>query len=344
MEPLLRPMASTQVDDLVGLNDPKLAPLLRARDRVSFEQQLDRLIMRVARPVIVAVLSGHLRFRGELTPDDGEDIAANVQLRLVSKLRAVSTSAAEAIDDFDDYVARLAHNAIKDHLRRKFPARTRLKNRLRYALKTDGRLASDVAAERVVCRLRAWGADRSALSLRDLDEGRLPRAVFDARRPADALAGLLEHLQAPLPLDDAVTLFVRLWQVSETAEVGADEALAVSAPPAAELETRDYLAALWGEIRELRPLQRTALLLNLRSETPVNVASLFVLTGLATFDELARTLEIAPRELAEIWHELPLDDTRIAARLGITRQQVINLRKSARERLARRMGKKSTRS
>jgi hypothetical protein len=42
-------------------------------------------------------------------------------------------------------------------------------------------------------------------------------------------------------------------------------------------------------------------------------------------------------ELTEIWNALPLDDVAIAAHLGVTRQQVINLRKSARERLVRRM-------
>jgi hypothetical protein len=42
-------------------------------------------------------------------------------------------------------------------------------------------------------------------------------------------------------------------------------------------------------------------------------------------------------ELSEIWGRLPVDDHTIAERLGLTRQQVINLRKSARARLARRM-------
>jgi hypothetical protein len=41
-------------------------------------------------------------------------------------------------------------------------------------------------------------------------------------------------------------------------------------------------------------------------------------------------------DLAGLWHELPLDDRRIAERLAVTRQQVINLRKAARARLARR--------
>jgi hypothetical protein len=39
----------------------------------------------------------------------------------------------------------------------------------------------------------------------------------------------------------------------------------------------------------------------------------------------------------ELWNELPLEDTRIAVILRITRQQVINLRRSARDRLARRL-------
>ena len=42
-------------------------------------------------------------------------------------------------------------------------------------------------------------------------------------------------------------------------------------------------------------------------------------------------------ELAALWPDLPLEDAAIAERLGLTRQQVINLRKSARARLGRRM-------
>jgi DNA-binding CsgD family transcriptional regulator len=42
-------------------------------------------------------------------------------------------------------------------------------------------------------------------------------------------------------------------------------------------------------------------------------------------------------ELARIWKDLPLADQDIATRLDLNRQQVINLRKSARERLGRRL-------
>ena len=60
-------------------------------------------------------------------------------------------------------------------------------------------------------------------------------------------------------------------------------------------------------------------------------------TGVATIRQIAETLEITDSRFAEMWPRLPLDDAAIAGLLNLTRQQVINLRKSARERLARRL-------
>ena len=48
-------------------------------------------------------------------------------------------------------------------------------------------------------------------------------------------------------------------------------------------------------------------------------------------------LEIGVEDFAAVWNDLPLEDMRIAELLGLTRQQVINSRKSGRERLARRL-------
>jgi hypothetical protein len=53
--------------------------------------------------------------------------------------------------------------------------------------------------------------------------------------------------------------------------------------------------------------------------------------------EIARVIELPALKLAELWKDLPLSDLVIAEMLGIPRQQVINLRKSARQRLGRRM-------
>ena len=96
-----------------------------------------------------------------------------------------------------------------------------------------------------------------------------------------------------------------------------------------------YLSILWSEICQLPPRQRTALLLNLGYDA---VAFLPVL-NIATIPEIATVLAMPTEELLQLWNGLPLDDESIANQLGATRQQIINLRKAARERLAHRMKK-----
>jgi RNA polymerase sigma factor (sigma-70 family) len=114
--------------------------------------------------------------------------------------------------------------------------------------------------------------------------------------------------------------------------------LADPAPDAVQAyEQRAYLSLLWDEIRQLPQRQAAALILHLRDGHGRNAAALLPLTGTASLRDVARAVGLAPEKLAEIWNYLPLEDTAIAAVLQVTRQQVINLRKSARERLARRM-------
>ena len=112
--------------------------------------------------------------------------------------------------------------------------------------------------------------------------------------------------------------------------------------PAAELNTaldqRLRLKRLWAEICQLPLRQRAALLLNLRDAQGRGVITLLPLTRIATIRQIAEALAMTAEQLAAVWSDLPFEDAAIARSLGITRQQVINLRKSARERLARRTG------
>jgi RNA polymerase sigma factor (sigma-70 family) len=103
------------------------------------------------------------------------------------------------------------------------------------------------------------------------------------------------------------------------------------------LTHRDHLERLWEEIRELPPRQRAALLLNLRDDEGRGMIELWPQTGVAPLAELAVALDLTEAALRELWPTLPRDDQWIAERLGVTRRQVINLRKCARERLARRL-------
>ena len=68
-----------------------------------------------------------------------------------------------------------------------------------------------------------------------------------------------------------------------------------------------------------------------------NALEILVFTNIASIDAIANATGITPEKLSEIWNDLPLNDKAIASTLGQTRQQIINLRKSARERLARRI-------
>jgi hypothetical protein len=81
-------------------------------------------------------------------------------------------------------------------------------------------------------------------------------------------------------------------------------------------------------------------LLNLRAADSAPAVSLLPIVGVASIRTIAETLEFSAESFAALWKSLPLEDLAIADLLGVTRQQVINLRKSARERLTRRIGGK----
>jgi DNA-directed RNA polymerase specialized sigma24 family protein len=104
-----------------------------------------------------------------------------------------------------------------------------------------------------------------------------------------------------------------------------------------QVEKRMFLQRLWDELQQLPPNQRAALLLNLKDASGQGCITLFPATGVATLRQLAQVLQLTTEKFAELWNDLPLEDSRIAELLGLTRQQVINARKSGRERLARRL-------
>jgi len=103
------------------------------------------------------------------------------------------------------------------------------------------------------------------------------------------------------------------------------------------VEQRRFLEQLWKEICELPLLERTALLLNLRDNNDRGLIVLLADLRIVTIRQIAMALRLQPEEFAALWRDLPLDDDDIGERLGMNRQQVINLRRSARRRLAKRI-------
>ena len=110
------------------------------------------------------------------------------------------------------------------------------------------------------------------------------------------------------------------------------------------LEQQYMLALLWQEVCRLPPRQRAALLLNFRDARGQDLISFLPYTRTATIEQIAEALDFPLVEFLRLWNKLPLDDVTIAELLGATRQQVINLRKCARERLERRLSAVITKS
>src|SRR5437763_1422374 len=173
----------------------------------------------------------------------------------------------------------------------------------------------------------------------------IERILSRSRPIVDSIIARYARAEAsfrPEDLDDLVRVLSDLWNVVDAEPESHHEARIIDPRPdqSASYESRQFVESVWREIRLLRPMQRAALLLNLRDPGGRNAVALLVLLGIATIDEIAEAIGISAEEVAGIWNDLPIDDLRIAGMLGLTRQQVINLRKSARERLARRFSKR----
>jgi len=348
------PKAPISVDDL-------LLPLLRA-EADDVRHLIERLVVEHAGPVIKQIIRSKLcLFFEHGRQQDAEDLHGEVLVQLLTRLQAFRSHPAEnAIGNFQGYVAVSAYNACHEYIRRKSPHYHQLKNRLRYLMTHHSGFSlweSDKAI--VLCGFAKWRAtNRSNVNSARLtqindDPQLFAQAALGGRRPESVkLAGLasaiFDWVGHPIELDQLVNLVARLCGVTEPlppAQSDRDEdsldPFDRLPDPRADVETkveaRMRLERLWGEITQLPIGQRTALLLNLRDEKGGNAIALLPITGVASIRQIAEALMIPAVEFVHIWPMLPLDDDTIASRLGLTRQQVINLRLAARRRLLRRM-------
>jgi len=332
-----------------GAENARLAAFLRADSDAAAQAALaaifDAAIERLLAETVRRALAGSSRAAA-----DADDVISETRVRLIRRLWAIRSEGADPIDDFAAYVATTATRTCYAHLRERFPARTRFRNQVRYSAMRHPDTTLESVDGVSVCRstaLRTAPAHGSLQQFLDTPATFLSTHGIDRAKPLPHLvAAVLSKLDAAIELDrlvDALAIVLgvaELRPVSQSADADADALERVPDPSPdrlRELSDREQLRALWEEVAALPVNQRIALLLNLRD--PDGGAALHALpaTGVATRAQLAGLLDLAVRDLDELWDELPLDDLKIAARLGMTRQQVINLRKSARARLARRM-------
>ena len=297
---------------------------------------LDGDIDRIARGVIRRELAGSSAGAGQI-----EDLLAEVRLRLVRTR--------EGIENLEAYAAVVARNACYSFLRARFPERTRLRNRIRYAAGHHPGTTIErdaLGIWRCSSRLPARLAPAAGSAARFIDDPRgwIESAGLDAGVPLPALVNaLLATLDRPIELDRLADGLATVLGVVDapSAPASADTARDIpdpTPPVSASMEQRESLGQVWAEIIALPPRQRAALLLNLRDPDGGGaILALLPDTGVASMADIAAAAGLEVQALQAVWDQLPLDDLTIAERMGLSRQQVINLRKSARARLARRL-------
>lgn len=337
--------------------DALLLPFLQARDPSVVESLLTDLIQKHADPIIAKILKSKLRVslngsQGNQQNQDALEIASELRTTLIADLRAVQAHPAQkSIKSFPDYVAIKTYSACADYFREKNPQRWRLKNLLRYQLKQNSRFALWKAENNCwYAGLNGWvetiGADNAMPSSNSTLET-FSRKHAEEIEPAQLLGSIFEHVGHPVEFERIVTLAAEVWNITDSPLESVDDAdrkpeiRSLNSTPGVDLllEQRLYLERLWAEVGQLPVLQRAALLLNLRDAQGGSAIFFIPHLGIASQKQIAETLELPDKEFSALWSELPLDDARIAQMFGLTRQQVINLRKTARERLARRMEK-----
>jgi hypothetical protein len=345
---------------IVEESDALLLPFLHAQEFAVADNLLTDLIQDHANPIIAKILKRKLHVslnvsQGNQQNQDALEIAADVRALLIADLRAAQQEPAEKlIKSFPDYVAIKTYSACADYFREKNPQRWRLKNLLRYQLKQNSRFALWKAENNIwYAGLNDWagtiGAGNSSCSANSIFES-FSRKHGEEIEPAQLLAAIFEQLGHPIEFESVVTLAAEVWNVTDSPLESVDDADRKPESRSASsargvdllLEQRLYLERLWTEVGQLPVLQRAALLLNLRDAQGGSAIFFIPHLGVASQKQIAGTLGFPEQEFAVLWSDLPLDDTRLAELLELTRQQVINLRKTARERLARRMGKTSS--
>lgn len=332
MEP---PARAAGVGWLVQLNDRVLRPFLMADTEEERAAEVERLVMTVVRPVCRDVIRRFSMQEWRIEPNEEEDIVSTICIRLLRKLQILPQMQEEAIARLDLYVEILAKNVLYEYLRKRYPARSRVRNRIRYIASRDPRFAIWPTVLGPAVGLWAWNGSKVVASAVDVTPSPLMR---DERHPGAAIAEVLRALGKPVRLEALVAKCCEWWGVAELQRSWDVDDEPVEAPAIQRFETRQTIEVLWREIRDLPRFQRAALLLNLREPGGGrNAIAFFITLGVATIDAVALSVGMTTRELAELWDQLPLDDLTIASRFGLSRQQVINLRKSARRRLARRM-------
>jgi DNA-directed RNA polymerase specialized sigma24 family protein len=321
-----------------------------------FTEQIDPVVRQI---ISYRVGSQSAKTKVGMPEQQINDLHSEVIVRLLIKLRDLKSGNIDhGIKDFRSYAAVIAHNTCNEYSRRQNFQHGRLKDHLRYILinqpdfclwheeKTGWVAGFAIWRERhsrSIFMTSDEGLEKFVQEQLDLGKNRRKTVVeqlaliFNATgRPVFfshliKIVALLRGIDIRNTFNNLVITDPYVLSEAPTA----DEKMSVES----EVEQRLYLQKLWREICNLQLSHRTALLLNLIDRDSGDRGLIISLADLriATMREIADCLNLSPEKFAEVWLDLPWDDSRIALHLGTTKRKVMRLRLTARKLLAKRM-------
>jgi len=337
--------------------DNLLLLYLTATDESERQEHLDELLVVYAAPVVRHTLRQKLGFHVNqfgVNPynPDAEDLYHETIAKIIELLTTLQVSRTTQIENFEQYVGRIATNTCLDYIRSKSPARTRLKYSLRELLSRRSEFVLWKSDDRFLCGLAVWTEERDPISSQRLAEVEAQLPIFrttgfgrdDIRHAplARVVAELLRWANDPIELDQLVNLTAILLDIKDRpAESLDDEARAYLEARVTDttlmsdprLDFAKLLRGLWQAAAGLPEKQRDTFCLGFEDEHGEDFFTLLFETDITTPSQLALRLRRSLEDLMRLWSAMPMDVPAIAVELNGTRAQVWKWRFDALRRL-----------
>ncbi len=277
----------------------------------------------VADPVVRAIVRKKLRVSLSDRDDRRENQEAQDLVQdVLAELAEAIVARGDKIGDLKSYAAVVAYHACAQHLRDRFPAHTRLKNKLRYFLNHEpGFAVWETSHGDLWCGYAGWSgtpqapadrvnaltSDPSPISAR-LSHTGASNAVksLDSMKAADwrnLVEGILDDLGGPVELDQLMSVASSIFQVKDEA---AEAAVEPSVRPnlVEKMHQQDLMRRLWLILQDFEHRWLMAFLLNLPGATKEARGEIeaFETSGAANRQDIGRLLALIQQEYEDLGH------------------------------------------
>lgn len=337
-----------------GSIDEQLLPYLESVDEGLSQEELNRLVQELAKPLIHQIL--HRSLRLAVAGDEYkhrlrfEDLTGDVVLRVLQRLRAFKADPARhQIESFAGFVAAITYSALADRSRGERRQRAAFNKKIRRLFSANKELLIwKDSQNNSICGYRSWRRNEATSLETQRTYPTVAELLFltqecitesGRRNTAEIVLSVLSKIGRPLKLTDLFNVtspFVeaRTITLNESRYEHSVPTLTVQWQPLTDLENRRLLDRLFAEIQKLSVEQRKSLLLNMTNSYGYSI-EWFLFANIATEEQLADLLQISVDGFRRLLNDLPMSDKEIAKVLGLSPKRVANIRKAVRDRLVR---------